>query len=110
MSRTRFILAVGLSLGLLVPVPSALLAQSASTGTIAGTVTDPSGAAIAAATVTLTDKSTGVPRAVSTNENGRYLLVDVPPGTYNLAVTKDGFRTSKLTDQTVTVGSALTLN
>jgi hypothetical protein len=91
-------------------VPSALFSQSSSTGTVAGTVTDPSGAAVAAATVTLTDKSTNIPRTVSTNENGRYILVDVPAGIYDVAVNKQGFRVSKLSDQAVSVGTALTLN
>jgi hypothetical protein len=89
---------------------SSLFAQSASTGTVAGIVTDPSGAAVAAATITLTDKSTNIPRTVSTNENGRYILVDIPAGTYDVSVNKQGFRVSKLTNQAVNVGSALTLN
>jgi Carboxypeptidase regulatory-like domain len=89
---------------------SSLFAQSASTGTVAGIVTDPSGAAVAAATITLTDKSTNIPRTVSTNENGRYILVDIPAGTYDVSVNKQGFRVSKLTNQAVSVGSALTLN
>ena len=90
--------------------PSALFSQSASTGTVAGTVTDPSGAAVAGATITLTDKATSTTRTASTNENGRYILVDVPAGTYDFTVSKQGFRISRLTGQTVNVGSALTLN
>ena len=91
-------------------LPSALFSQSASTGTVAGTVTDPSGAAIAAATVTLTDRATNTPRVASTNENGRYIFVDVPAGSYDVSVSKQGFRISKLSGQSVNVGSALTLN
>jgi hypothetical protein len=87
-----------------------LFSQSASTGTVAGIVTDPSGAAIAAATVTLTDKSTNIPRTVSSNENGRYILVDIPAGNYDVSVSKQGFRISRLLNQVVNVGSALTLN
>ena len=95
---------------LLALLPSTLFSQSASTGTIAGTVTDPSGAAVVAATVTLTDRSTSIARTASTNENGRYIFVDVQAGTYNLSFNKDGFRISKLADQAVALGSALTLN
>ena len=90
--------------------PSALFSQSSSTGTIAGTVTDPSGAAVLGAAITLTDRATSAVRTASTNENGRYLFVDVQAGTYDLTVNKDGFRIAKLTNQVVNVNSALTLN
>jgi len=110
MLRKRSLIVIGLLVCLFAVLPSALRSQSASTGTVAGTISDPSGAAIAAASVTLTDKATNIPRTVSTNENGRYLFVDVPSGTYDVSVNKQGFRISKLTNQAVTVGTALTLN
>ena len=62
--------------------PSALFSQS--TGTVNGLVTDPSGAAVAGATVTLTDTATAAARTALTNEAGRYAYVSVPPGVYNL--------------------------
>src|SRR5580693_8541298 len=110
MSSKRSLLVIALLLCVCALVPSALFSQSASTGTVAGTVTDPSGAAVAAAMVTLTDKSTNIPRTASTNENGRYIFVDVTAGTYDVTVNKAGFRLSRLSGQTVNVGSALTLN
>jgi len=110
MLRKRSLIVIGLLVCLFAVLPSALRSQSASTGTVAGTISDPSGAAIATASVTLTDKATNIPRTVSTNENGRYLFVDVPSGTYDVSVNKQGFRISKLTNQAVTVGTALTLN
>ena len=61
-------------------------AQSTSTGTVAGSVTDPSGAVVPGATVTLTDTATNIARATTTNGAGRYIYVDVNPGTYNMAV------------------------
>jgi hypothetical protein len=91
-------------------VPTALFAQSASTGSVAGTVTDAQGAAVAGASVTLTDKATGIARTAGTNESGRYIFVDVNPGTYNVTVNKTGFRVSKVVDQVVQVGLSLTLN
>src|SRR5262245_25035233 len=90
--------------------PSALFAQTASTGTVAGTVTDPSGGAVVGATITLADNATGSSRTAVTNETGRYILVDIPSGTYSLTVSKTGFRVSKIVDQQVTVSSTLTLN
>ncbi len=110
MSNKRSLLVIALLLCICALVPSALFSQSASTGTVAGTVTDPSGAAVAAATVTLTDKATNTPRTASTNENGRYILVDIPAGSYDVSVSKEGFRISRLSGQTVNVGTALTLN
>ncbi|MFZ0859917.1 MAG: carboxypeptidase-like regulatory domain-containing protein, partial [Candidatus Sulfotelmatobacter sp.] len=84
-------------------------AQSTSTGTVAGSVTDPSGALVAGATVTLTDTSTKTSRSVATNDAGRYIFVDIPPGLYDLSVAKPGFSTSK-TQTSVKVGVVVTAN
>src|SRR5256886_1084465 len=110
MLSKRVVLLVVALCCLLALTPSALLAQAASTGTVAGTVTDPSGAAVAGAGVTLVDPSTNDSRKTTTNETGRYLFANVPPGTYNLTINKTGFRVTKFSGQVVTVGSALTLN
>src|ERR1700744_2850462 len=99
MSSKRSLFVIALLFCIYTLVPSALFSQSASTGTVAGTVTDPSGAAIADATVTLTDRATNTPRVASTNENGRYVLVDIPAGNYDVSVSKQGFRISKLSGQ-----------
>ena len=90
--------------------PSAVMGQAASSGTVAGTVTDPSGAAVAGATVTLTDPTVTGSRTATTNDTGRYVFANVVPGTYNVTINKTGFRLAKLSDQVVTVGAALTLN
>ncbi|MBS1859230.1 MAG: TonB-dependent receptor, partial [Acidobacteria bacterium] len=62
-------------------------------GSVVGTVTDPSGAIIPGATVTLTGTTTGVERSSTADEGGRYSFVNVLPGTYDLKVTAKGFRT-----------------
>jgi hypothetical protein len=85
-------------------------AQSTSTGTVAGSVTDPSGAVVADALVTLTDTATNIARPTTTNATGRYIYVDVNPGIYNLAVNKAGFETTKTENQEVKVGASLTVN
>ena len=85
-------------------------AQSTSTGTVAGSVTDPTGAVVPDASVTLTDISTNVPRTTSTNATGRYIYVDVNPGIYAITVTKAGFETTKTENQEVKVGASLTVN
>src|SRR5437660_3594527 len=110
MLSKRVVLLVFALCCLFVLTPSALFSQAASTGTVAGTVTDPSGAAIVGATVTLLDPSTNDSRTTTTNDAGRFIFANVVPGTYNATVNKNGFRVAKFTGQVVNVGSALTLN
>jgi hypothetical protein len=85
-------------------------AQSASSGTVAGSVTDQSGAVVEGATVTLTDNATNNARTTTTNAAGRYIYVDVTPGGYSIAVSKAGFETTKTANQEVQVGATVTLN
>ncbi|MFY9979328.1 MAG: carboxypeptidase-like regulatory domain-containing protein, partial [Candidatus Sulfotelmatobacter sp.] len=85
-------------------------AQSTSTGSVAGTITDPSGAVVSGATVTMTDPTTNIVRTATTNATGRYFFADVTPGTYNISVSKAGFSTVKTEHQVVQIGLALTVN
>ncbi|HEY6386472.1 MAG TPA: carboxypeptidase-like regulatory domain-containing protein, partial [Candidatus Acidoferrum sp.] len=110
MSSKRVALLLAALFCLFAVTPSSLFGQAASTGTVAGTVTDPSGGAVVGATVTLTDTATSIVRTESTNDAGRYFFANVVPGTYNASINKTGFRVSKLTGQIVNVGSTLTLN
>jgi Carboxypeptidase regulatory-like domain len=89
--------------------PLVIHAQSASSTTVAGIVTDASGAAVADATVTLTDKGTNTPRSTNTNDQGRYFFADVISGDYGIEVNKTGFRVTK-TIVTAKVGIALTVD
>lgn len=63
-------------------------------GSVVGTVTDPSEAAISGAVVTLTNRQTSQTREALTDEAGRYSLSNVLPGIYDLKVAAKGFRTS----------------
>ncbi len=85
-------------------------AQSSSSGTISGQVTDPQGAAIAAADLVLTDTSTNNAQTTQSNEVGRYIFLNVVPGAYNLTVSKNGFTQARVLNQTIAVGLVLTLN
>jgi hypothetical protein len=69
---------LALFLLLVICVGSALpmWAQSTSTGTIAGSITDQSGAVVPGATVVVTDTTTNVTRATTTNKDGRYIHQD----------------------------------
>jgi hypothetical protein len=85
-------------------------AQSAATGTVSGEVTDPQNAAVPGAAVRLTDLGTNAVRSITTNDAGRYDFANVPPGRYDLTISKAGFSQTKISGQTVEVGLNLTLN
>jgi Carboxypeptidase regulatory-like domain len=91
-------------------ISSAVWAQSSNTGTLVGVVTDQSNAVVAGATVTLTDTSTGSSQSATTNDSGRYVFVNVQPGTYNIEFSKAGFATSKASQVSVQVQQATTMN
>ena len=61
-------------------------------GTIAGTVTDTSGAAVANAIVTLTNLDTAQKRSIETDSSGNYTFVNILPGRYKLEGEKTGFK------------------
>src|SRR5690348_15830920 len=87
-----------------VPVPTH--GQLAVTGVVLGTVTDPSGAVVVGATVALKDTMTWVERTTITNDAGRYNIPNVPPGTYNITISKTGFRQTIFSDQKVVVAES----
>lgn len=62
-------------------------------GTILGTVTDPSGAVIAGANVTVKNAGTGLERVTQTSADGSYSLAELPIGTYTVTVVQPGFHT-----------------
>src|SRR5579863_2030464 len=66
-------------------------AQSTS-GRILGTLTDQSGAAVAGASVVITDVQRGTSRTVKTDESGNYAVPDLQPGSYKIHVEAKGFK------------------
>lgn len=70
---------------------AAAFAQSLDTVTITGKITDPNGSAIAGASVTATQVETGTERTAAANDEGRYQILQLPPGTYNIKSTSGGF-------------------
>src|SRR5229473_5909678 len=85
-------------------------AQTATTGTVVGTVTDPSGAAVLDATVVLRNKATNSQATQSTNAAGQYTFANVAPGEYEVTVKKDGFRTFDVAALHVDVTKSYTLD
>ena len=74
---------------LVLVTPQASLSQGI-TGSISGTVTDPSGAAIGKATVTISNVDTGATRIIQTSDAGTYEVTQLLPGNYNVKVDKVG--------------------
>ena len=90
------------------PVPAS--AQNVSSGNVIGQVTDQQGAAVPDAEVRLIDVATNTPHTTMTNTDGRYTFNNVPIGSYDLEVRKQGFAMTRVANQAVDVGSVLTLN
>jgi Carboxypeptidase regulatory-like domain len=88
----------------------ALTAWSQSTATLSGTVTDPSGAVVAGARVTVHSIATGEDRIVSTDSAGLYVVPSLVPGDYSIEVTATGFGPFKLEKMTVLVDQTATVN
>jgi outer membrane receptor protein involved in Fe transport len=81
------------------------LAAQTFRGTILGTVTDPTGAVVAGAKVTVKNTGTGLERATETSGDGSYSLPELPIGTYDVTVTQGGFQTFVAKGVTVDVAS-----
>src|ERR1044072_5306622 len=71
---------------------------SVSTSEPRGQITDQNGAAVAGATVTITDVNKGITRTVNSNEEGLYVLLALQPGTFNLKVEASGFAARTIND------------
>lgn len=67
-------------------------ARAQGTGSLSGTVTDPSGAAVAGAAVRVINVLTSAAREAATNETGFYLVTALPPGSYRVEVEAAGFQ------------------
>ena len=88
--KIKLICTVGLIVGLGASPGGMVRRQSASSGTVSGQVTDPQ-QAIGAVAARLIDVSTNGARTTVTNDAGRYDFVNIPPGTYDLTVSKSSF-------------------
>ncbi|HEY1731155.1 MAG TPA: TonB-dependent receptor, partial [Terriglobales bacterium] len=91
---------------------SVLIALSAAaqtpTGTISGLVTDPDGAAVASAQITITETSTNEKHATTSDTNGRYIVPFIPPGTYVVSIAAQGFRPASQTGIHVQIATTST--
>ena len=82
----------------LLTLSAALIVYGQATGSISGTVTDPSGAAVPGAKVTVTAPATGLSRTFTTNESGEYIVPLLGVANYIVQVELQGFQTAKAED------------
>ena len=75
-----------------------------SSGTLNGVITDPSGAIVAGANVSLRNNETGITRNTTSNDEGEYVFPQIEPGRYTLTVEASGFKRSVAPDLVVEVG------
>jgi hypothetical protein len=108
MKRLAFFAGLAVCIGLFCASPVA--AQTASSGSVTGLVSDPQGSAVPGADVTMTDISTNSKQTTTTNDSGRYNFPVVHPAMYDITVTKTGFKVAKMSQQRVSIGLVLTVN
>ncbi|HUB82931.1 MAG TPA: carboxypeptidase-like regulatory domain-containing protein [Bryobacteraceae bacterium] len=95
---------------LLLVSAGAFSAYAQSSALLRGGITDPDGAVIPGAVVTLTNTSTGFHRETLTNPQGEYQFLQVVPGTYKVTVEKTGFTPATRTDVQLLVNTPATLD
>ncbi|MGO9270387.1 MAG: carboxypeptidase regulatory-like domain-containing protein [Terriglobia bacterium] len=93
-----------LGAGLLVAVLARRADSQVLYGSVSGTVSDPSGAVIPEAKVSIANDQTGFTRSTTTDAQGLYRLLDLPEGSYTLTVTAQGFQEAKRTGISVAIG------
>lgn len=93
---------------LLVCLESAVMLAQVTSGTIFGRVKDSTGAYIANANVTIKSPEIGLQRTVSTNGSGDFVAPNMPPGTYTISITAEGFK--NLETQGIVLSAADKLN
>src|SRR6185437_415755 len=84
---------LALALAAVVCVGAGLSAAQVLRSSIAGRITDPSGAAIPDAQITITNQQTGVPAHTKTDTTGNYMVPELDPGVYSIKAEKQGFST-----------------
>src|ERR1700674_2410604 len=102
-ARLRVVLLLGASILLALLVVRPLHAQVLY-GSVTGTVSDPSGAVVAGAQVTISHEGRGLKPQTPTDADGTYRVLDLPQGNYTIEVTASGFKPLKIANASVVIG------
>src|SRR5262245_59095563 len=97
------------SLFVLALAMATVVAAQTTSGSIAGTVTDPNQAAVSNATIKITDESKSFTLSATTDAEGRFVFPQVPPGTYKMSVEATGFKKLERTGILLVANDKLTL-
>ena len=107
--RITFLLAI--SLAAVSVAPTVALGQTQSNAAdLQGTVRDATGAVVTNATVTARNPATNLSRTATTNDDGFYRIVNLPPGDYEVTVEAPNFKRLLLSNVTLTIGQAAEVN
>ena len=96
-NRTGQIVCCGMLIAMIACLACAPLFAQVTSGTIFGTVKDPSGLYIQGASVTISNPSNGLTRKVTTSDSGEFVAPNLLPGTYNITVEAKGFKKQEST-------------
>jgi len=110
MKRVSLFLALTIGVGVFLLANSQPTFAQGETGSVTGVVTDPQGGVVAGAEVTLTDITTHGQRNTNTNDSGRYHFASLAVGSYDITVSKTGFKVFRAAAQRISVGTQLTLD
>ena len=91
-------------------VPTILAQSQITTGQIQGLIQDANGAVVPGVNVEVKNLETNLSRTVTTNEDGRYVALALPPGNYSVTASKTGFATTLIPSTPLTVGQTLIAN
>ncbi|MBP1622939.1 MAG: carboxypeptidase regulatory-like protein, partial [Acidobacteria bacterium] len=92
------------------PWVSSVMAQSADTGALTGTIKDPSGSVVKDAQVTATNIATAQSRTILSGNDGSYRIALLPPGKYRVTVSMAGFQTAESPSVTINVTETAVMN
>jgi hypothetical protein len=91
-------------------LPCAFAQTEAINGSVRGRIVDPASAAVAKAKVNAANTATGFSRELLTNDDGYFVLPNLPLGTYTVTVRKEGFETRRHTDIVLDAGTEAVLD
>src|SRR5438045_884534 len=107
MMKKLFMFVAALSLALFA---TSALAQTITTGSIEGTVTDPNGGTVAGVTVKVSSPNLITPQSATTDTTGHYRILNLAPGIYNVSVEGKGFAKFEKADVGVNLDRTSTLD